>query len=860
MALRTPLSVTPHLYMGDSTGRPLDKGVVYFGEQDKDPEFYPINLFSDDALTKPLAQPVHTKGGYLYDKGDMVEPHAKEIIYSVKVLDSYGRKVFYKGAMMRNSWNDDVIEQINTAIIGSADAARQVAIDITNDAINNTAIEGGVLADTFVVVDGSLSQKTINKGLESIADLSTIKNPKNGLRVYVKSYHAGLGKGGGYFIYDSTKASINNGGTIINGWIRESKNKLNPYDFGAIGDGTHHALSGKFNTLADAKRYYAHAISLEDSLDWVALQGLLNYCHDNFVDDVDMTINGSINRPLQYLGQFHATKQMRGHLKLTATAEMQEVVWLQGWMFKFNGTIEVTGYYDRSINSYLNRKCNHGVRIGGDENGVLNNSEQLYIKEVRAIGFAQNGVFCDQNSMFVKIDTVIGRECGSGSFGGNPTTPHQTLDHTTNYSDLKAGVSEASYKQNSVLKVDSLPPDVGRHGTNIFCDLGGDIYTVIGVDRAANTLVVFPLVDNTQPVSGKLTYHYGAALHTSGNNSGCIKVGSVQAILSGAGFSGCALYGSEHGNIITEYCGMALVFGRVYEAMIGYNIGNVYFETNRYDLVNVWDVEPYNHVRIHSTQGIDLHKIRSMYIIRVPWTNKLRDEGTGLPKGLKLNYLGKEYQREKSTYNEVNWTGIESVDLTSPTTTINFLANQITLAPTVDLQANKLFGYDSINVTVNTKNKSEKRNITVIAPKGWTVNGLDYFIYDNLKLSPTIKLTADIASKDIKTSVDVGYSALSEPTSGYYEKGDVVQNSGADTVIAYWINTVTGFATNTAFSANTSVDLNAYIFNDSNVYRVSVAGNLGADAPVHTSGTTTNGTTQLEYVGKKCVFKTVNFA
>lgn len=152
MALRTPLSVTPHLYMGDSTGRPLDKGVVYFGEQDKDPEFYPINLFSDDALTKPLAQPVHTKGGYLYDKGDMVEPHAKELIYSVKVLDSYGRKVFYKGAMMRNSWNDDVIEQINTAIIGSADVARRVATDITNDAINNTAIEGGVLADTFVTM------------------------------------------------------------------------------------------------------------------------------------------------------------------------------------------------------------------------------------------------------------------------------------------------------------------------------------------------------------------------------------------------------------------------------------------------------------------------------------------------------------------------------------------------------------------------------------------------------------------------------------------------------------------------------------------------------------------------------------
>lgn len=150
MALRTPLSVTPHLYMGDSTGRPLDKGVVYFGEQDKDPEFYPINLFSDDALTKPLMQPVHTKGGYLYDKGDMVEPHAKELIYSVKVLDSYGRKVFYKGAMMRNSWNDDVIEQINAALVSTAEEAAQIATDVAKEIADKAVASiGFVTIDSF---------------------------------------------------------------------------------------------------------------------------------------------------------------------------------------------------------------------------------------------------------------------------------------------------------------------------------------------------------------------------------------------------------------------------------------------------------------------------------------------------------------------------------------------------------------------------------------------------------------------------------------------------------------------------------------------------------------------------------------
>lgn len=97
--------------------------------------------------------------------------------------------------------------------------------------------EGGVLADTFVVVDGSLSQRTINRGLESIAELSTVKNPKDGLRVYVKSYHTGHDNGGGYFTYDSSKSAINDGVVTFNGWVREDKGYVTFRDGGAIGDG-----------------------------------------------------------------------------------------------------------------------------------------------------------------------------------------------------------------------------------------------------------------------------------------------------------------------------------------------------------------------------------------------------------------------------------------------------------------------------------------------------------------------------------------------------------------------------------------------------------------------------------------------
>ena len=72
--------------------------------------------------------------------------------------------------------------------------------------------------------------------VESIADLIAISNPKNGNRVYVKSYHAGLNKGGGAFIYDSSRGLENDGITVFNGWERISSD-LNTHKAGLKGDG-----------------------------------------------------------------------------------------------------------------------------------------------------------------------------------------------------------------------------------------------------------------------------------------------------------------------------------------------------------------------------------------------------------------------------------------------------------------------------------------------------------------------------------------------------------------------------------------------------------------------------------------------
>lgn len=172
MALRTSLDAQPHLYIGDTAGRPLDGGKVYFGQVNKDPELYPINVFYDEGLSIPAAQPVRTKGGFMNANGDMTEIYALETRYSVKVLDSYGRQVFYKEDM-------------------------QSGLDVSNQL--------GSISEMLALVGATTGQKVFVEGLQ-----------------------------GGAFVYDNTKSAINDGGLIFDGWVRDIRDKrITPEMFGA---------------------------------------------------------------------------------------------------------------------------------------------------------------------------------------------------------------------------------------------------------------------------------------------------------------------------------------------------------------------------------------------------------------------------------------------------------------------------------------------------------------------------------------------------------------------------------------------------------------------------------------------------
>lgn len=77
--------------------------------------------------------------------------------------------------------------------------------------------------DVLIAVSENVNQRQVNDGLDSIAQLAGIQNPRNGMRVSVKGYHAPTlfvelnpYKGGNLFVYDATVSrSKHDGGTII---------------------------------------------------------------------------------------------------------------------------------------------------------------------------------------------------------------------------------------------------------------------------------------------------------------------------------------------------------------------------------------------------------------------------------------------------------------------------------------------------------------------------------------------------------------------------------------------------------------------------------------------------------------------
>jgi|GEM_PF-5752283 len=126
--------------------------------------------------------------------------------------------------------------------------------------------------------DQSAINTAITMTALTIADLRALTSPHQDEIYFVSDPRL---EGPFRYLPDDT-TSAENAGTVVVGanGARYQRilldNELDVWWYGAIGDGTNHPLSERFDTLAEAQALYPHATALTDEIDWAAIQAALN--------------------------------------------------------------------------------------------------------------------------------------------------------------------------------------------------------------------------------------------------------------------------------------------------------------------------------------------------------------------------------------------------------------------------------------------------------------------------------------------------------------------------------------------------------------------------------------------------------
>ena len=247
------------------------------------------------------------------------------------------------------------LSTINHRVDIATNKANQKLTDLEN-AINTAAAAGAGKngwTDLLIASSENVNQRQINDGLESIAQLAGIKNPRNGQRVYVKSYHAGYNRGGGWFVFDSSKININDGGVVINGWVRQADDVKVEY-FGAKGDHT----TDDYHAINKAAQYAAKnnkELKFSDAV-YLCLSEII-------IDGAD-----TIFKAVRWVGTFKGTGTSAEYSYWTGT---------QGTVILTKGNNLLTTKFKRLVNENI---VIDGIAFVDETNKYPNNTAKYAIK------------------------------------------------------------------------------------------------------------------------------------------------------------------------------------------------------------------------------------------------------------------------------------------------------------------------------------------------------------------------------------------------------------------------------------------------------------------------------------------------
>ena len=219
----------------DRCGKPLTGGKIYTYEANTTT---PKVTYKDPYGLTPNTNPI------ILDAAGEADIYL-DGTYRIRITDR--NDVLVNDVAKIGSWFSDNLQDTLDNISGAMDDALKPMLQNLDEAINTAAAAGaGANGWTDILVtniDNKPLRTVIVEQVESIADLANIAKADK-RTVIVKSYNApnyALAKpfdgGGGPVIYDASKADINDGGMVINGWVRQADDVKVEY-FGARGDHT----------------------------------------------------------------------------------------------------------------------------------------------------------------------------------------------------------------------------------------------------------------------------------------------------------------------------------------------------------------------------------------------------------------------------------------------------------------------------------------------------------------------------------------------------------------------------------------------------------------------------------------------
>lgn len=139
--------IYPRDYFADTSGRTLENGKLYLGEESQDPETHPIQAYWDEALTIPAAQPITVSAGYVMNGGSRADVFFAEIAYSIRIRDRNNIEVDYIASVT------DGIGLLRSDLASTASGKGAGLVGFSHSAIYAASTDGDHLKRFLVVTD-----------------------------------------------------------------------------------------------------------------------------------------------------------------------------------------------------------------------------------------------------------------------------------------------------------------------------------------------------------------------------------------------------------------------------------------------------------------------------------------------------------------------------------------------------------------------------------------------------------------------------------------------------------------------------------------------------------------------------------